>query len=106
GDYARAAAAFELALARKRSDYALDLLCRARAAGGETEKAAQACLGALELKPGRADTLLLLGRLYLRLGAAEPAGLCLAEAAKISGGSRETLAALAELEILKKKKPR
>ncbi len=106
GEPALAAGAFELALARKRSDYALDLLCRARAAGGETERAAQACLEALELKPGRADTLLLLGRLYLRLGAAEPAGLCLAEAVKISGGSKETLAALAELEILKKKKTR
>ena len=106
GEHARAAAAFELALARKRSDYALDLLCRARAGGGETAKAAQACLEALELKPGRADTLLLLGRLYLRLGAAEPAGLCLAEAVRISGGSKETLAALAELEILKKKKAR
>ncbi|OGR65536.1 MAG: hypothetical protein A2X31_00140 [Elusimicrobia bacterium GWB2_63_22] len=39
GEPARAAAAFELALARKRSDYALDLLCRARAASGNKEKA-------------------------------------------------------------------
>ncbi len=97
GNNRGAARAFESALERRRSDYALDLLCRARAADGEIKKAAQACVGALELKPGRPDTLLLLGRIYMSMGAAEPAGLCLTEAVKLSGGAGEVRFSLAEL---------
>lgn len=104
GNPAGAAEALTRALARRTSDSTLDLLCRARAAGGEPRKAAEACAGALELNPGRPDTLLLLGRIYLRMGAEEPAALCLAEAERISGGSPELKAAEAELENLRKKK--
>ena len=97
GENGRAAEAFERALARRRSDYALDLLCRARAADGKIQEAARACVGAIELNPGRPDTLLLLGRIYMAMGAAEPAGLCLIGAVKLSGGSGEARFSLAEL---------
>lgn len=97
GDNRGAAEAFERALARRRSDHALNLLCRARAADAKPREAARACVSALELNPGRPDTLLLLGRIYLALGAAEPAGLCLTEAVKLSGGSGEAHFSLAEL---------
>lgn len=106
GDPSGAAAAFGRALARKRSDYGLDLLCRARAAGGDNENAAKACLAALEINQNRPDTLLLLGRIYSRAGSYEPAELCLAEAARLSGGAKEALDALAELKALRRAKER
>lgn len=106
GKPAEAAEALERALARRRSGYALDLLCRARAAGGDLRAAAGACAGALELSPDRPDTLLLLGRIYTKLGAQEPAALCLAEAGRLSGGSPELKAALEELENLRKRQKR
>lgn len=106
GDAAGAAAALDLALARRRSPLALDLACRARAAGGDLKRAAQACADALELEPERPATLLLLGRIYLKLGAAEPAAVCLDGAEKLAGPSQELEKARAELEILKKKSRR
>lgn len=103
GDAAGAAEALERALARRASDRSLDLLCRARAAGGDLKRAADRCAAALELNPGRADTLLLLGRIYIGLGAAEPAALCLDAAEKIAGPGRDLAQARAELERLEKR---
>jgi Flp pilus assembly protein TadD len=104
GNAAGAAEALESAVKRRPTDYALGLLCRARAAAGDAAGAARACKGALELNPARPDTLLLLGRLYTAMGAAEPAGLCLDEAGRLAGETPELRAARAELLKLNSRK--
>lgn len=104
GDPSGAAEALERAGRRRRSDYALGLLCRAKAAAGDAAGAVKACKEALELNPGKPDTLVLLGRLYTGMGATEPAGLCLDEAERLAGNSPELRAARAELGRLNSKK--
>lgn len=100
-DTGKAAEAFERALKRERTAGTLDLLCGTYAAAGRLKEARDACLASLELEPDRPPALLLLGKIYLGLGMTEPAGLCLAEAARLAPGDPEVQASLKELRSKK-----
>lgn len=100
-DNGKAAEAFERALKRERTAATLDLLCGTYAASGRLKEARDACLASIELEPDRPPALLLLGKIYLGLGMTEPAGLCLAEAARLAPGDPEVQASFKELRSKK-----